>query len=191
MAQMIDTSEFKKGVFIEVDNVPYKIVEFQHVKPGKGNAFVRTRIQNLLNNNVIDKTFKSGDKVGEPDLEKKQMQFLYTDGDGYQFMDLAAYEQIQLDTKTIGDNKYYLTENLEIEVLYYKGRPIAVEMPNFVELVVTYTEPGIKGDTVSGGGGKPATMNTGLNVQVPYHITTNDRLKIDTRTGEYVEKLKG
>ncbi len=186
---MIDTSEFKKALYIEVDGVPYQIQEFQHVKPGKGNAFVRTRLKNLFNNNVIDKTFKSGERVGEPELEKKIMQYLYTDGNGYQFMDLEAYEQIGLDTKTIGENKYYLVENLEIEVLYYQGKPIAVDMPNFVELEVTYTEPGIKGDTVSGGG-KPATVSTGLNVTVPFHVNKGDRLKIDTRSGAYVEKIK-
>lgn len=187
---MIDTSEFKKGVHIEMENVPYVIVEFQHVKPGKGNAFVRTRIKNLLTNNTIDKTFKSGEKVGEPELEKKRMQYLYSDNTNYQFMDLDSFEQTALDKETVGDKKYYLIENLEIEVLYYKGRPIAVELPNFVELTVTYTEPGIKGDTVSGGGGKPATLSTGLNTLVPYHITNGDRLKIDTRSGEYVEKIK-
>lgn len=186
---MIDTSEFKKGLFIEMDNVPYQIVEFQHVKPGKGNAFVRTRIKNLTNSAVIDKTFKSGDKVGEPDLEKKEMQYLYSDGQGYQFMDLGAYEQTFLDKDTIGENKNYLIENLKIEVLYYKGRPIAVEVPNFVEMTITETDPGGKGDTVTGGT-KPATTNTGLVIYVPYHISRGDRLKIDTRSGEYVEKLK-
>jgi elongation factor P len=186
---MIDTSQFKKGVFIEFDGIPFQIIEFQHVKPGKGNAFVRTRIKNLINNNVIDKTFKSGDRCEEPELETKHMQYLYTDGDGFQFMDLEAYEQISLDQKTVGEKKFYLVENLEIEVLYFKGKPIAIEMPNFVELVVTYTEPGIKGDTVSGGG-KPATVSTGLTVTVPYHVNKDDRLKIDTRSGEYVEKIK-
>lgn len=187
---MISTTDFKKGVHIEMDNIPYVIVEFQHVKPGKGNAFVRTRIKNLLNNNTIDKTFKSGDRFEQPELEKKQMQYLYADNNGYQFMDLQSYEQTMLEKETVGDRKYYLIENLEIEVLYYKGRPIALELPNFVELVVTYTEPGIKGDTVSGGGGKPATVSTGLSVQVPYHISNGDRLKIDTRSGDYVEKIK-
>lgn len=186
---MIDTSQFKKGVFIEMENVPYQIIEFQHVKPGKGNAFVRTRIKNLITNNVIDKTFKSGERVGEPNLEKKHMQYLYSDGAGYQFMDLEAYEQIHLDTETIGERKVYLIENLEIDVLYYQGRPIAIELPNFIELVVTYTEPGMKGDTVTGGN-KPATMSTGLVVHVPLHIKRDDKLKVDTRTGEYVEKVK-
>jgi elongation factor P len=186
---MYDTSQFKKGLYIEIDNVPFQIVEFQHVKPGKGNSFTRTRIKNLLNNNVIDKTFKSGEKVGEPQLETKHMQFLYNDNSGYQFMDLEASEQIGFDAETIGDRKFYLTENLEISVLYYKGKPIAIELPNFVELVVTYTEPGIRGDSVSGSG-KPATVSTGLIVTVPLHVDNKDRLKIDTRTGEYVEKIK-
>ena len=186
---MYDTSEFKKGLFIEIDKVPYQMVDFQHVKPGKGNQFTRTRIKNLLNGNTIDRTFKSGEKVGEPNLEKKQMQYLYKDGSGYQFMDLSAYEQIFLDEKTIGEYKGYLVENLEIEVLYFDNRPITVELPNFIELTVTYTEPGVKGDTVSGTG-KPATMNTGLVVMVPLHVSRDDRLKIDTRTGSYVEKLK-
>jgi elongation factor P len=186
---MIFTSDFKKGVYIELEGVPYLIVDFQHVKPGKGNAFVRTRIKNLLTNNTIDKTFKSGDKVDVPDLEHKTMQYLYKDNNGYQCMDLAAYEQTVLEPEYVGDNKFYLTENLEIEVLYFKGKPIAIQLPNFVDLVVQYTEPGIKGDTVSGGG-KPATMNTGLIVSVPFHVKENDRLRIDTRTNEYVEKLK-
>lgn len=186
---MISTNEFKKGLYIEVDNVPFEIVEFQHVKPGKGNAFVRTRMKNLINNNVLERTFKSGDKVGEPELEHKRMQFLYQDGSGYQFLDLDSFDQIHLEANAVGEKKYFLIENLEIEVLYYQGRPIAVEMPNFVSLQVTYCEPALRGDTVSGGG-KPATLSTGLLVQVPYHIKQGDMLKIDTRTSEYVEKVK-
>jgi len=186
---MYDTSEFQKGLFIEVERVPYQIVEFQHVKPGKGNAFVRTRMKNLLNNTVLEKTFKSGEKVGEPNLEQRQMQFLYKDPSGYHFMDFGSYEQVLLDSSQVGDNKYYLTENLEIEVLYYQGNPIALKLPNFVTLKVTYTEPGIKGDTASGGE-KPATLSTGLTLTVPFHIKQDDVLKIDTRTGQYVEKLK-
>lgn len=185
---MISTTDFKKGIYIEMDGVPYQIVEFQHVKPGKGNAFVRTRIKNLLNNNVIDRTLKSGDKVGEPNLEHKHMQYLYKDGSGYQFMDLEAYEQIHLEESAVGDKKFYLIENLEIEVLYFEGRPISVELPNFVTMQVTYCEPALRGDTVSGGG-KPATLSTGLVISVPYHIKQDDLLKIDTRSGEYVEKI--
>lgn len=186
---MYDTSEFKKGLFIEFDKTPFQIVEFQHVKPGKGNSFTRTRIKNLINGNVLEKTFKSGEKVGEPALERKTMQYLYKDGNGYQFMDMGSFEQTLLEEETMGEQKYYLLENLEIEVLYYEGRPIAVELPNFVNMKVTYCEPAIKGDTVSGGS-KPATLSTGLQINVPFHIKQDDLLKIDTRTGTYVEKVK-
>src|ERR1700722_17431088 len=160
---MYSTNEFKKGLFIELDSVPYEILEFQHVKPGKGNAFVRTRMKNLINNNVLERTFKSGDKVGEPNLDHREMQYLYKDGNGYQFMDLGSYEQTFIDDQAIGDRTYYLIKNLEIKVLYFQGRPIAIELPNFINLQVTYCEPAIKGDTVSGGS-KPATMSTGLQV---------------------------
>ncbi|MBY0371266.1 elongation factor P [bacterium] len=186
---MISTNEFKKGVYIELDGVPYQIVEFQHVKPGKGNSFTRTRIKNLVTGNTIDRTFKSGERCEEPELETKRMQYLYKDGNGYQFLDLESYEQAALEEASVGDNKNYLTENLEIEVLYFRNRPITVELPNFVQLAITYCEPAVKGDTVSGGG-KPATLSTGLVISVPYHIKQGDLLKVDTRTGEYVEKVK-
>jgi elongation factor P len=186
---MIDTSEFKKGVFIEMDGNPFQILEFQHVKPGKGNAFVRTRVKNLINGNVLEKTFKSGEKFSEPQLEQKTMQYLYKDMNGFQFMDLESYEQIVLEESAVGPKKVYLTENLEIKVLYFQGRPIDLELPNFVLLKVTYCEPAIKGDTASGGG-RPITVETGLTLSVPYHIKQDDVLKIDTRTGEYVEKVK-
>jgi elongation factor P len=186
---MYETSDFRKGLYIEFEGVPFQIVDFQHVKPGKGNAFTRTRLKNLLNHNVQEKTFKSGERVGEPNLERKQMQFLYKDQDGYQFMDLGAYDQVHFDQETIGEYGNYLIENLEIEVLYYKGKPIGLQLPTFVNLKITYCEPGVKGDTASGGS-KPATLETGLTVNVPFHIKQGDVLKIDTRTGEYVEKVK-
>lgn len=186
---MYSTNEFRKGLFIEIERVPYQILEFQHVKPGKGNAFVRTRVKNLITQNTLEKTFKSGERFEEPALEKKRMQFLYTTGEAYQFMDMDAFEQIELDDDAVGEAKNYLIENLEIEVLYYEGKPIALELPNFVILKVTYCEPAIKGDTVSGGG-KPVTLQTGLVINVPYHISKDDMLKIDTRSGEYVEKMK-
>lgn len=185
---MYDTSEFKKGLFIEIDGVPYQIVDFQHVKPGKGNSFTRTRIKNLFINTTVDRTFKSGEKVNEPDLERKRMQYLYKEGDqGYQFMDLESYEQILLDAKAVGDAKDYLIENLEVDLLLHNGKSISLQLPNFVNLTVTYCEPAVRGDTVSGGA-KPATLQTGLNINVPYHIKQGDLLKIDTRSGEYVEK---
>ena len=186
---MHETSDFKKGLYIEIEGVPYVIVDFQHVKPGKGNQFTRTRIKNLITNNTIDKTFKSGERVGEPALEKRTMNYLYKDSDGYQFMDLEAGEQITLMDNNVGDNKNYLTENLEIEVLYFNGRPITVSLPFHVNLKVTYAEPAIKGDTASGGG-KPVTLETGLVVTVPYHVSQGDTLRIDTRTGDYIEKVK-
>lgn len=186
---MYDTNQFKKGLYIEYDGVPYQILEFQHVKPGKGNAFTRTRMKNLITTNVLEKTFKSGEKVGEPDLEHRRMQYLYMDNNGFQFMDLDSFEQTMLEKDQVAENKNYLIENLEIEVLYYKGKPIGLELPNFVNLKVTYCEPAIKGDTVSGGG-KPATVETGMVLTVPYHVKLNDVLKVDTRTGEYVEKVK-
>jgi elongation factor P len=186
---MYETSDFRKGLYIEFEGVPFQIVDFQHVKPGKGNAFTRTRLKNLLNHNVQEKTFKSGERVGEPNLERKQMQFLYKDQQGYQFMDLGAYDQVHFDQETIGEYGNYLIENLEIEVLYYKGKPIGLQLPTFVNLKITYCEPGVKGDTASGGS-KPATLETGLTVNVPFHIKQGDVIKIDTRTGEYVEKVK-
>lgn len=186
---MYETSDFRKGLYIEFEGVPFQIVDFQHVKPGKGNAFTRTRMRNLLNNNVQEKTFKSGERVGEPNLERKQMQFLYKDQSGFQFMDLGAYDQVHFEQETIGEYGNYLIENLEIEVLYFKGKPIGLQLPTFVNLKITYCEPGVKGDTASGGT-KPATLETGLTVNVPFHIKQGDVLKIDTRTGEYVEKVK-
>lgn len=186
---MYSTTDFKKGLYIELDGVPFEIVEFQHVKPGKGNAFVRTRLKNLLINTVIDKTFKSGETVGEADLEKKRMQYLYKDGAGYQCLDLESFEQLLLEKDVVAEKINYFIENLEIDVLVFDGRPISVDLPNFVNLAVEYTEPALKGDTVSGGG-KPARMETGLNVTVPFHIKQGDVLKIDTRSGSYVEKVK-
>ncbi len=186
---MISTTDFKKGVFIEVDNVPYKIVDFQHVKPGKGNAFVRTRLKNMLTGSVLDKTFKSGDQAGIPDIEQKQMQFLYADVNGFNFMDLESYDQTSISPDVVSDTKNFLTDNLNVDVLFFRGKPVAIEVPNFVNLKVTYTEPGFKGDTASGGG-KPATLQTGLVVSVPYHIKVDEILKIDTRTSVYVEKVK-
>jgi elongation factor P len=185
-----ETSDFKKGLFIEMDGTPYQIVEFQHVKPGKGNSFTRTRIRNLILNTTVEKTFKSGDKVEEPDLEKKRMQYLYADGkNGYQFLDMESYEQIMLDPKYVGDAKNYLIENLECDLLLYNGKPISLDLPNFVNLQITYCEPAVRGDTVSGGA-KPATLSTGLNITVPYHVKQGDTIKVDTRSGEYVEKVK-
>ncbi len=186
---MYSTADFRKGLKIEWEGAPYIIVEFQHVKPGKGGAFVRTKIKNLITGRVIDQTFRSGEKVERPDLQEKDMQYLYAEGDRYCFMDNETYEQIYLTAAQLGDSKDFLQDNLNLKVLYYKGQPIAVELPTFVELTVTHTEPGFKGDTASGGS-KPATLETGAIIQVPLFIDIGDRLKVDTRTGTYVERLK-
>jgi elongation factor P len=186
---MYSTTDFRKGLKIEYKDQPWTIVDFQHVNPGKGSAFVRTKLKNLETARTVEVTFKSGDKVGIPDVATKEMQYLYNDGSSYSFMDNESYDQVSLTQDEIGDAKYYIIENSVVSVTFYKGKPVAVDLPNFVELKVQETQPNIKGDT-SSGGGKPATMETGLTISVPFHISEGDVLKIDTRTSEYVEKVK-
>jgi elongation factor P len=187
---MYQTTDFRKGLKIEYENKAYTIIEFQHVNPGKGSAFVRTRIKNLETGQVLDVTFKAGvDKVGVPDVSNTEMQFLYSDGETYTFMDNKSFDQVTLSQEEIGDSKHYIVENCVVKVTFYKGRAVAIEVDNFVVLRVVETQPNIKGDT-SGGGGKPATLQTGLIVSVPFHIGVDDMLKIDTRTDKYIEKAK-
>ena len=186
---MVSTSEFRKGLKVEHDGKPFVMVDFQHVNPGKGAAFCRTKLKNLETGQVLEVTYKSGDMVPTPELEYKEMQFLYSDGTTFTFMDNANYEQVTLSNDELGDNKYYIIENSVVKVTFYKSRPVAVEVENFVNLTVAETQPNIKGDT-SGGGGKPATMQTGLVVTVPFHINVGDVLKVDTRSNKYVEKVK-
>lgn len=186
---MYSTTDFQKGLNIEYDNKAWVIVDFQYVNPGKGSAFVRTKLRNLETARVVEITFKSGEKVGIPDVQSREMQYLYNDGSSYTLMDQESYDQFALTTEEIGEGKDYLIENMVVTVTYYKGRPVAVQLPNFVELVVKETQPNIRGDT-SGGGGKPAVMETGVVVTVPFHIKEGEKLKIDTRTGAYVEKVK-
>ncbi len=187
---MYQTTDFRKGLKIEYDNKVFTIIEFQHVNPGKGSAFVRTKLKNLETGKVLDVTFKAGvDKVGIPDLSTTDMQYLFSDGKSYTFMDNNTYDQVELSAKEIGDSKYYLIENSTVKVTNYKGKAIAIELDNFVNLEVKETQPNIKGDT-SSGGGKPAILETGLTVTVPFHINAGDILKIDTRTNKYTEKVK-
>lgn len=186
---MYSTAEFKKGLKIEIDGAPVAIVEFQHVKPGKGGAFVRTKLKNLLTGRVLDQTFRSGERVKKPDLMEKEMQYLYKDGENYCLMDNENYEQIMLTGEQMGDAVLYLTENMNLQVLFFNQQPVTVELPNFVELAVAQAEPGVKGDTASGGT-KPATLESGAVIQVPLFINEGDRLKVDTRTGTYIERLK-
>ncbi len=185
---MYSTSDIRKGLKIEMDNDPYVIVDFLHVKPGKGGAFVRTKLKNLKTSSVIDRTFRSGEKLKKADMEEKSMQYLYTDGDNCVFMDNETYEQLHLPLEKIEFEKNFLKENLNITVLFFKGIPISVDLPNFVQLEVTYTEPGLKGDTASSAS-KPATLETGYSLNVPLFINIGDVLKIDTRTGDYLERL--
>jgi elongation factor P len=186
---MYSTSEFKKGLKIEIDGTPYVIVEFLHVKPGKGGAFVRTKIKNLMTGKVLDQTFRSGEKVKRPDLVEREMQFLYREGDSFYLMDNENYEQLALTAEQLGDAVLFLIENLNVKVLFFNQQPVTAELPNFVELAVAQTEPGVKGDTASGGS-KPATLESGAVIQVPLFINEGDRLRVDTRTGSYIERAK-
>ncbi|HEX4803053.1 MAG TPA: elongation factor P [Myxococcaceae bacterium] len=188
MAGVIDTSEFRKGLKIEVDGEPFEIVEFQHVKPGKGSAFVRTSIKSLLTGRVLQPTFKSGDKVGRPDIEEKEMQYLYKQGEDYYFMDTRSYEQTFLNESVLGEQRNFLKENVNVSILFYNGKPIGVSLPNSVDLRVAKCDPGVRGDTVSGAL-KPAVLETGYQVQVPLFINEGDILKIDTRDGKYLTRV--
>ena len=185
---MYDTSEIRKGLKIEMDGDVYSVVEFLHVKPGKGGAFIRTKLKSLSRGAVVEKTFRSGEKLDKPDLEEKRMQFLYSSGDQHCFMDTETYEQTFLTEDQLGGSREFLKENITIDVLYHNNKPIAVELPTFVELAISETEPGERGDTVSGGT-KAATLETGAVIQVPLFLNTGDVVKVDTRTGEYVERV--
>jgi elongation factor P len=184
----IATSEFKNGLKIEIDGVPYTIVYFQHVKPGKGGAFVRTKIKNLKNGKVVDKTFRAGEKVDQPDVEDRKMQYLYSDGESLIFMDTNTYDQFPFSKEQVGDALKYLTENLDVDVLFWNGKPINIELPPFIEAPIIRCDPGMKGDTAQGGT-KPATVETGAVVMVPLFLKEGERIRIDTRSGEYVERV--
>lgn len=186
---MISTAEFRNGARIELEGDPYYIVEFQHVKPGKGGAFVRTKLKNYRTGNVIDRTFRSGERLPEPDLEEREMQFLYAAGDSYTFMDTETFEQFTYEKKQLGQNVDLLKEDTVVKVLVHKHEPITVDLPIFIELKVVDAEPGIRGDTASGGT-KPAVVETGATVKVPLYLEVGETIKIDTRTREYVERVR-
>ena len=182
----VSTAEFRKGLKIELDGQPYNIVEFQHVKPGKGGAFVRTKLKHLRLGRVVDRTFRAGEKVGLVDYEQRSMQYLYKD-ENFHFMNLETFEQIALDADVVGEAANWLKETMEVDVFIINGVPAGVEVPNFVELEVVKTDPGLRGDTASGGS-KPATLETGAVVHVPLFINPGEILRIDTRTGAYIER---
>lgn len=187
---MISTSDFRKGLKVEFKGEPCEIIDFQHVKMGRGGAIVRTKMRNIKTGAVLEETFRSGEKLETPGLEEKTMQYLYAQDGMHYFMDQETYEQIPLTSAQLGDAKKFLKENMKVKILYHKGLPISVELPTFVALIITRTDPaGFKGDTASGGN-KPATLETGAVVRVPFHINEGDTIKIDTRTSEYIERVK-
>ncbi|MBA2663358.1 MAG: elongation factor P [Bradymonadaceae bacterium] len=185
---MISTSDFKKNTKIEINGEPFVIIDVQHVKPGKGVAFVKTRIKSLVTGRVLDENYRSGDKVNTPNLETRTMEYLYKDDEHYVFMDTTTYEQIRLDESAIESVLPYLKDNLQVELLFHNNKAISVEPPTFVELFVTFTEPGFRGDTAQGAT-KPATLETGHVISVPLYLENGELVRVDTRTGEYVERV--
>ena len=185
---MISTNDFRTGVTVEIDGQPWIVVDFQNVKPGKGSAFVRAKIKNVITGAVLERTFNAGDKLPRAHIERREAQFLYSVDDDYTLMDNQTYEQITVKREDIGDGANYLKENMNVVVLSYDNRVIGVEVPNFVELAVVETEPGFKGDTATGGT-KLAKLETGATVKVPLFVNVGDVLKVDTRTGTYIERV--
>ena len=184
---MISAGDFRNGVTLEIDGNVVQILEFQHVKPGKGAAFVRTKLKNVINGGVVEKTFRPTEKFPQARIDRVDMQYLYADGDLYNFMDVNTYEQIALSSDVVGDALKFVKENETVKVCSYNGKVFSVEAPLFVELEITDTEPGFKGDTATGAT-KPATLETGAQINVPLFVNQGDRVKIDTRTGEYLSR---
>ncbi|MSP74144.1 MAG: elongation factor P [Myxococcales bacterium] len=185
---MYDTNEFRKGMRIEYENALWQIVDCQHVKPGKGVAFVKTRMKNMMDGRVLDTNFRAGDKVGRPDVREVTMQVLYKDPEGWHFMETISFEQVIMTEESLGDTAQWLQENITVDVVLYNERPIGVDLPNFVELKITYCEPGFRGDTATGST-KPATLETGAIVKVPLFVEEGEVIKVDTRTGDYVSRV--
>ena len=185
---MISAGDFKNGLTIEIDGVVYQILEFQHVKPGKGAAFVRTKLKNVVDGGAVERTFRPNEKYPQAHIDKKDMQYLYSDGELFNFMNMETYDQIAVDQNTVGDSLKFVKENETVKVCSYNGSVFAIEPPLFVELEITETEPGFKGDTAQGAT-KPAIVETGAQVNVPLFVNLGDKIKIDTRTGEYLSRV--
>ena len=185
---MVSAGDFRNGVTLEMDGNIYQIIEFQHVKPGKGAAFVRTKLKNIINGGVVEKTFRPTEKCPQARIDRKDMQYLYSDGDLYNFMDTETYDQIALNSETVGDALKFVKENEMVKICSYNGNVFAIEPPLFVELEITETEPGFKGDTATGAS-KPAIVETGAKVMVPLFVDQGEVIKIDTRTGEYLSRV--
>lgn len=186
---MYQTSDIRKGLKVEIDGKPYVVVEFLFVKPGKGQAFTRTKMKNLLTGSVLERTFKTGESLPAADVADANMQFLYNDGEYFHFMDTETFEQVGMTPEAVGNQSNYIVEEMICHVLFYKGTPVSVEVPNFVELEITYCEPGVKGNTATGST-KPATLSTGATVNVPLFVENGTWIKVDTRTGSYVERVR-
>jgi elongation factor P len=184
----ISTNQFKNGTHIEIDGKIWKIIEFQHVKPGKGGAFVRTKLRRIEDGSVIDKTFRAGEKFRPVRTESKKMQYLYDSGDAAVFMDSQDYDQIEIPKEALGDSMQWVLANDEVDVLFVDEQPSDVQVPSAIEMKVTQTDPGLKGDTASGGGNKPATLETGATVNVPLFVNIGDKVKVDTRSGSYMSR---
>jgi elongation factor P len=185
---VISTNQFKNGTHIEIDGKIWKIIEFQHVKPGKGGAFVRTKLRRIEDGSVIDKTFRAGEKFRPVRTESKKMQYLYDSGEAAVFMDSTDYDQIEISKEVLGDSMQWVLANDEVDVLFVDEQPSDVQVPSAIEMKVTQTDPGLKGDTASGGGNKPATLESGVVVQVPLFIEEGDTVRVDTRAGEYISR---
>ncbi len=186
---MFDTSDIRKNLKVEIDGYPYVVVDFQFVKPGKGNAFTRTRLKNMITGNVLDRTFKTGEKLEPAHLEEHNMQYLYSEAGIYHFMNNLTYEQVGIHEDKVGEAKDFLIENISADILFFKGEPIGIELPPFVDLVIVYSEPGVKGDTATGAT-KKVKLSTGAEVYVPLFIEQGEKITIDTRTGSYVGRVK-
>ena len=182
-----ETSDFRKGLKILHSDQPFAIADFQHVKPGKGNAFTRTKLKNLITGSVLEVTFRSGEKIGDPEIEEKTMQFLYADGPVFHFMDQKTYDQVELQQEAIGDRSDFLLPEATVDIMFWKGRAISIEIPAQVQLKITHCEPGVRGDTATNVQ-KPATLETGAIVQVPLFISVGDTIKVDTENGTYLER---
>jgi elongation factor P len=184
----MDTSDIRKGLKMMVDGQPFVVVDFQFVKPGKGQAFTRVKVRNLQTSAVLERTYKSGEKIEKADVEERKMQYIYQDGDGFVFMDAGSGEQITVSTERMGDDAQWLTEGMDINVTLFNGQPIGVDLPSHVVLQITSSEPGIKGDTASGAT-KPATLSTGATLNVPLFVNEGEWVKVDTREGTYIERV--
>jgi elongation factor P len=182
-----ETSDFRKGLKIIHNNQPYVIVDFQHVKPGKGNQFTRTKIKNLSTGSVLEVTYRSGEKVEDAEVDDRTMSFLYADGSTYHFMDQKTYDQVEITEEALGSMKDFLLPEMSVDLLFWKGRPISIQLPQHVELEITYCEPGVRGDTATNVT-KPATVETGATINVPLFINIGDKVKVDTTEGKYIER---